>query len=387
VPFRVRRTAVLVAGTLVVLGIGLGPAAAATSRPVSFPRHPHGLAAPVKLPAEVEDLAPSQMQVSCDPVVQRGVRKLRHLALSTYGKGYDAGVVRSCVSGGDSEHKEGRAWDWGLSVSDASQRAAAGDFLAWLTANSGRQARRLGVMYVIYNRRIWSTYRIEDGWRAYTGSDPHTSHIHISLSWAGARGRTSFWTGRVSPVDYGPCAVFRGQMARLSDGPNPQPCPAPAETVRQSSRGAAMYGASGNQTVRDAQRRLGIAVTGSFDSTTWAAVKAYQRAHDLPVTGVLDNPTWASLAPESVTSSVTDGYTARQAAWYAYDNLSADALHRGSAGPAVAFLQVALRLPTADRNGLLARHTASAVRRFKIEHGLGRSAAVTARVWRLLARR
>ena len=51
----------------------------------------------------------------------------------------------------------------------------------------------------------------------------------------------------------------------------------------------------------------------------------------------------------------------------------------------MAFLQTALKLPITDRNGLLARRTAAAVRKLKAENGLGRSAAVTAQVWRLLA--
>ena len=37
-------------------------------------------------------------------------------------------------------------------------------------------------------------------------SSCHRNHIHISLSWDGAMGRTSFWTKRVrSTVDYGVC--------------------------------------------------------------------------------------------------------------------------------------------------------------------------------------
>lgn len=64
-------------------------------------------------------------------------------------------------------------------------------------------ANRLGVMYVIHNRKIWSSY--SPGWRDYTGYEPHTSHIHISLSWNGARAHTSFWTGRVWPADYDTC--------------------------------------------------------------------------------------------------------------------------------------------------------------------------------------
>jgi peptidoglycan hydrolase-like protein with peptidoglycan-binding domain len=53
----------------------------------------------------------------------------------------------------------------------------------------------------------------------------------------------------------------------------------------------------------------------------------------------------------------------------------------------VAFLQAALALPAADRNGLLGRRTASAVRSFKADNGLVRNAVVTPQVWGLLAQR
>jgi peptidoglycan hydrolase-like protein with peptidoglycan-binding domain len=268
----------------------------------------------------------------------------------------------------------------------------AGDFLAWLTKRGpdgrlGAQARRLGVMYVIYNRRMWRTYDPARGWTAYNGASPHTDHIHISFGWAGARGRTSFWTGEVAGPDYGPCTVFSGQPARISRRANPRPCRTPKALTRRSFRNSVQFGASGNRQVRFAQRRLGLAVTGIFGEATWAAVKAYQRAHDLPVTGVLDNPTWASLAPGSVSWSITEGYGPRQAARYGTNNLPQEPLRRGSAGAPVAFLQAALALPAADRNGLLGRRTASAVRSFKADNGLVRNAVVTPQVWGLLAQR
>ena len=78
-------------------------------------------------------------------------------------------------------------------------------------------ARRLGVMYIIWNNRIWGAYRPADGWRPYRaapstpspGSDTacHRNHVHLSLSWAGAMGRTSWWTQAVAGPDYGPCRV------------------------------------------------------------------------------------------------------------------------------------------------------------------------------------
>ncbi|MDG4796224.1 hypothetical protein [Micromonospora sp. WMMD1082] len=33
----------------------------------------------------------------------------------------------------------------------------------------------------IYNRRIWSTSRASEGWRRYAGSNPHTTHVHVSV--------------------------------------------------------------------------------------------------------------------------------------------------------------------------------------------------------------
>jgi peptidoglycan hydrolase-like protein with peptidoglycan-binding domain len=385
VPFRLRRTSAIVLTAAVLTGTGLVPAGAMPNRPVPFPRNPDGLTAPVAQPAGV-DTAPSweESQVTCNPVEMPGVSRLRELALRTYRMERTGGITRSCVSGGTSEHKEGRAWDWMLDVDNDRHRRVAGDFLGWLTRDAGLQARRLGVMYVIFNRRMWRTYDPARGWTPYTGSSPHTDHIHVSFGWAGARGRTSFWTGRAAGPDYGPCAVFQGQMAVLSRRTNPERCPGPAPLVRRTDRATAMFGVTGGQTVRLAQRRLGVGVTGDFDGATWTAVKRYQRKHDLPRTGVLDQPTWASLAPGSVTWSATAGYSPGRAARYAGKQFADVTLRRGSAGAAVAFLQTALDLPLSDRNGLFARRTAAAVRAFKGEHGLVRNAVVTPEVWRAL---
>ena len=60
------------------------------------------------------------------------------------------------------------------------------------------------------------------------------------------------------------------------------------------------YGAAADD-VRRLQRALNaagtwrLAVTGTFESTTAAAVKAYQAAHELPATGVVTSELWAML--------------------------------------------------------------------------------------------
>lgn len=53
--------------------------------------------------------------------------------------------------------------------------------------------------YVIHNRRIISTNRLREGWRAYTGANPHTKHVHVSVGLRGYDSRTP-WPVRVQPA-------------------------------------------------------------------------------------------------------------------------------------------------------------------------------------------
>lgn len=43
-------------------------------------------------------------------------------------------------------------------------------------------AARLGVKYIIWNRQQWSVAKASQGWRPYTGSNPHTDHVHITFN-------------------------------------------------------------------------------------------------------------------------------------------------------------------------------------------------------------
>ena len=95
-------------------------------------------------------------------------------------------------------------------------------------------ARRLGIQYVIWNHKIWGAYSASAGWRKYTGADPHTDHVHISFTWAGARSKTSFWTGKVGNVGAAPTPTLptdpthaarrpRHARRRTIAPPRPQP--------------------------------------------------------------------------------------------------------------------------------------------------------------------
>ena len=364
-----------------VLGSALmASPAAAGDPPISLPSSPKGPTAPVPLPSGVDPASPYLPQISCSPMDMPGVVKLRALVLKTYGEGGAGGISRGCTEG-VSEHSEGRAWDWMVDVGDTSERRAAANFIAWATANSGRNARRLGIMYIIYNKKIWGVYRASEGWRTSSG---HTDHVHISFSWNGARGNTSFWTGKVGTIDLGPCIRFTGTYGALTSTPRTGACPQTKSLLKKTSLGNRAYGRTGD-TVAKAQGLLGITKTARFDAATWTAVKAYQKAHDIPYTGALDQPTWASLSPSSMTSNAVAGYTRSEAIRYGVLNYSDNTFQRGYVGKAAMMLQTALGMPTRDRNGFFNTVTLAAVQRLQASAGLTQDGIVRAEEWQALA--
>ncbi|MEU4477201.1 hypothetical protein AB0F68_03900 [Micromonospora sp. NPDC023966] len=82
--------------------------------------------------------------------------------------------------GGPWEHPKGRACDWSLQKSGFSswrtkdQRMYGNNVAAFLIRN----ADRLGIYYVIWNRQIWFP---ATGWKSYSGPSDHTDHVHMSL--------------------------------------------------------------------------------------------------------------------------------------------------------------------------------------------------------------
>ena len=184
-----RRSPVLVVlVTALVTGLA-APAYAAPTPPATYT-------------AAIEAYAAYSPQTTCSPTAKPGVVAFRDQLLRTYSWTRSLGIVRGCDVGGRSEHKEGRAFDWGVSAYSTRDVAAVNDLLGWLLrtdrfGNKHAMARRLGIQYVIWNRRIWGAYDAADGWRSYTGASPHTDHVHFSFSWRGANKLTSYWTGKV----------------------------------------------------------------------------------------------------------------------------------------------------------------------------------------------
>ena len=270
------------------LAAGAPPAAAAPADPTP----------PQPAPAIVEGFAPYLPQVSCDPSLKPGTASLRATMMAAYG-GRDLGVTRGCEIGARSEHKEGRAWDWGLDASKPAEKAVADQFLTWLLAPGPNgmpayQARRLGVMYVIYAGRIWSSYRAADGWRTYSGGESHGGHLHISLAWNGAMARTSWWTGKAAPIDYGPCIEVEGQPADPWKAPRATECPAPISAMTLTGSPLLEREDTGPY-VTQLQRLLSVSpVSGYFGPITESAVRALQQRAGLPVTGTTTPATWVA---------------------------------------------------------------------------------------------
>lgn len=143
-----------------------------------------------------------QGQRRCMPGSRPGTRAVKRLLHTTYDPSIRIGLSRHC--GGDtSEHYDGRALDWMTNWRNPRQAAQADAFVGWLTGKErgirGANARRLGVMYIIWRGRMWRAY--DPGWRDYNGcsrggGNPtacHRDHVHISLTWRGAYKKTSWY--------------------------------------------------------------------------------------------------------------------------------------------------------------------------------------------------
>ena len=194
------------AGRLVIVAVAacLLQVAAPTLRPSP------AMAAPATPPfgSSIDAYAGWDEEDTCSRWEKPGVVALKKLVLQAYPTTVDWNYVRACGAGNPSGHQQGTAWDWGIMRDGQPQTGVVNDFLGWLLATrDGRadaMARRLGIMYIIWNRQIWRSYP-HDGMPAGswgprpcdgTPSDCHTDHVHFSLGWDGAYERTTWWTGQ-----------------------------------------------------------------------------------------------------------------------------------------------------------------------------------------------
>lgn len=130
------------------------------------------------------------------------------------------------------------------------------------------------IKYIISNHRIANSGQ---PWRKYTGSNPHTMHVHISVKDA-----AKFYD------DAGDWPLS-GYITRPVPASEPvTPAPVARPLLQRGSKGAA---------VRELQKLLLITVDGEFGPRTQAAVKAFQKKHNLAADGIVGPYTWVVLKP------------------------------------------------------------------------------------------
>ena len=164
------------------------------------------------------------------------------------------GSRRSCGSDALSttEHYDGRAVDWFTNVRTAEGKARGNALVSWLTAtdakgNVAANARRLGVMYIIWNNRIWGAYNPAAGWRPYSSCATHhrgqqrhrRATATTSTSPCPGRARWAARRGGPSPLraqDFGPCRVPDLNWAPAYTRLQPRPVPVLPEGLRRERR-------------------------------------------------------------------------------------------------------------------------------------------------------
>jgi hypothetical protein len=156
--------------------------------------------------AQIGPYARYEPQTACTVVVRKGTRAFVDQLKARYG-GRIIGITRPCNQGGQSEHKESRAVDWAIDARNAQQRQQFYRFFNEVTAtvngHTDARARMQGIMYVIWNDRIWAAWNgfeprpyLHASCSSVEKCSPtlrHVDHVHISLSWDGANGLTGWY--------------------------------------------------------------------------------------------------------------------------------------------------------------------------------------------------
>jgi hypothetical protein len=152
------------------------------------------IAWPYEFMPTIDGYQPYDGQTTCHSQPMPGVVEFRDYLNFWFGP-HTAYINRACSSGGQSEHKEGRALDYMLPSTDPTSLKILANVLGTdKYGNAHALGRRFGLMYIISNRKMFRFYHPEWGWQPYNGSNPHTDHIHFSFSWPGALKQTSWWT-------------------------------------------------------------------------------------------------------------------------------------------------------------------------------------------------
>lgn len=204
----------------------------------------------------------------CTGSARPGAKQLMAWFLGAYGSrgGKNLGIYNCRVIDGSdalSIHAEGRACDLGVPVGNSWSPVLADALVAF--------SAELGVQLVIHNRKVWSANKPDAGWRSYTGSNPHTDHLHVELT---------------------PDAASNLSVGRINDYLTEEPDPAPGENWTETivnNLPAARLGHHSKRTVLRIQAILNtdlgehtVVEDGVWGPKTDAAVRLWQVTNSVP---------------------------------------------------------------------------------------------------------
>ncbi len=310
----------LLTTTTLLFSVGAAPAAAAPIASTPVAALSSDSVSSTSASPDIEALAGPVPATTCEPFDRSGTTALGVSLSKAYPKtGYR--ISHTCDTPSLEEQRQGRVVSWQVAVSVKTQVVQARTMLDRLlatdpTGNPYAGARRLGVTRVVWGDREWRADAPAAGFRAYSScatqraarddSRCGRSTMQIALSWAGALGQTSRWTGKAAQVDFGPCRPADLAWAYRYYGVQRQPCPtypalAPGKGATTADRDLVAWsgvrltqGATG-EPVRVLQRALRVDVDGRLGSSTVVALSAWQRGHGLPDTAKADAATWRTL--------------------------------------------------------------------------------------------
>jgi hypothetical protein len=126
--------------------------------------------------------------------------------------------------------------------------------------------------YIIWSRRIWNP-TVSPRWRAYTGTNPHDKHVHVSVQPDKARyDNTSAWPLKpLAPKADAPAVVERPLLYQGVTGQDSHLAAAKA-ALMEALAAEKGFGPLLDGLVRGFQKREGLTPDGKIGAYSWAKI-------------------------------------------------------------------------------------------------------------------
>lgn len=207
-----------------------------------------------RLRAQVNAAAPSRSKVS-DGTIGDAAHASRSSDHNPYIKDGGTGVVRAL----DLTHDPKGGLD------------------SYALAEALRASADPRIRYIISDHKIANSGQ---PWRGYSGSNPHSHHVHVSVS----ETKSLYDDTRDWQIGMGKAPIVQRVTAAVKNVIAPKPTAYPL--LKRGSKG---------EFVRELQGLLKIEVDGDFGPKTLAAVKKFQRDNKLVADGIVGAYSWRAL--------------------------------------------------------------------------------------------